>query len=97
IVTALEKRGHTVNLVGRATGGTLGYGQTSSAVSLLKRKLPKIIYELLELAYGLLDYGRVARAFGRAAPDMLYERYNLHTPACALLRRRHRVPFLLEV
>src|SRR5262249_49175005 len=52
---------------------------------------------LLELAYGLLDYGRVARAFGRAAPDVLYERYNLHTPACALLRRHHRVPFLLEV
>jgi len=97
IVRALEKRGHTVNLVGPSTAATIGYGQTSSAVSLLKRKSPKILYEVLELAYGLFDYGRVARAFGRTAPDMLYERYNLHTLACALLRRRHRVPFLLEV
>jgi glycosyltransferase involved in cell wall biosynthesis len=97
IVRALEQRGHAVNLVGPSTADMLGYGQTSSAVSLLKRKLPKIFYEVLELAYGLFDYGRVARAFGRAVPDMLYERYNLHTLACALLRRRHRVPFLLEV
>src|SRR5215813_6141996 len=97
IVRALEKRGHTVDLIGPSTAGKLGYGQTLSAVSLLKRKLPKILYEVLELGYGIFDYWRVARAFGRAVPDMLYERYNLHTPACALLRRRHRVPFLLEV
>src|SRR5882724_7747886 len=97
IIGALRKRHHQVVLVGPAAAVDAGSGQTSSLVSLLKRLLPKPAYEFLELAYGLLDYIRVAREFMRIVPDVLYERYNLHTLACTLLRRRHAIPFLLEV
>ena len=97
IVDALERRGHVPVLVGPSAVGKVEYGHTAGLIALLKRRMPRAIYEILELAYGLYDYCHVARVFKQVAPDILYERYNLHTPACALLRRRHRLPFLLEV
>jgi len=66
-------------------------------VQRLRTHLPKAIYECLELAYSLLAYRRLARAARAFQPDFLYERYNLFLLAGLMLKRRLRIPMLLEV
>jgi glycosyltransferase involved in cell wall biosynthesis len=97
LVRALERRGHEVILVGPAATGAVDFGGEASLVASLKRHLPRAIYELLELAHGIVAQQRLVRAYRAHKPDALYERYSLHLPAGALLKRRFDLPFLLEV
>jgi glycosyltransferase involved in cell wall biosynthesis len=66
-------------------------------VQRLKAHLPKAMYELLELGYSLLAYRRLAQAARTFHPDVIYERYNLFLLAGLMLKRRLRIPLLLEV
>jgi glycosyltransferase involved in cell wall biosynthesis len=79
-----------------ATAGSK-FGHESSAFAWLRRALPKACYELLEFGYNIPVYLRLRRAFIVHRPDILYERYNLFLVAGAWLRRRYRIPYLLEV
>jgi glycosyltransferase involved in cell wall biosynthesis len=63
----------------------------------LRRMLPKWVYELLELSYSMVAYSRLARAARAFRPDVIYERYNLFLLAGLLLKKRRRIPLLLEV
>lgn len=97
IVTALRRLGHEVLVVGpRPTEGA-GFGGEAGLVAALRRRLPPAAYELLELGYGLLAAARLLRAARGHRAEMLYERYNLHLPAGALVARALGMPFLLEV
>jgi glycosyltransferase involved in cell wall biosynthesis len=97
LVRALERRGHEVRVVGPEAIATVDFGSEAGLVARLKRALPPMLYELAELAYGCLAWRRLERACREFQPDALYERYSLHLPAGALLRRRRRLPFVLEV
>ncbi len=72
-------------------------GKQLNWVPRLKALLPQSLYELLELAYSLLAYRRLAQAVREFHPDVLYERYNLYMLAGVMIRRRYRLPLLLEV
>ena len=51
----------------------------------------------MELDYSLVAYRQLARAVEQHKPDCLYERYNLFLPAGIWLKRKYRLPMLLEI
>jgi glycosyltransferase involved in cell wall biosynthesis len=59
--------------------------------------LPGFAAELAELAYSVPAYVRLVRAANAFRPDVIYERYNLFFLSGAVLARRRRLPFLVEV
>jgi glycosyltransferase involved in cell wall biosynthesis len=97
MVHALRQRGHEVRVVAPAPAQAEGMGGTVGWVQRLRQALPKAVYELLELAYSVVAYRRLAQAAREFQPDVLYERYNLFLLAGVLLRRRTGIPLLLEV
>ncbi len=97
LVAALRAAGHEVRIVGPAGFEKAELGGASRLVGLLRRWLPGFAAELAELAYSIPAYVRLTRAAREFRPDALYERYNLFYLAGALLARRHRLPFLVEV
>jgi len=99
MVRALRELGHEVRVVGpaAASGAAAPMGQDLGWVHKLRQRLPAALYELLELAYTLVAYRRLAAAAREFGPDLVYERYNLYLLAGTLLRRRLKAPLLLEV
>lgn len=97
IVAALRRLGHDVFVVGPELMEGTGFGQQAGLIATLKRCLPGMLYEGLELGYGALAAIRLARAARAHRADVLYERSNLYLPAGALVARHLRLPFLLEV
>lgn len=97
LTAALKRLGHEIVLIGPAAVEREQFGSDAGVVAWLKRYLPRVVYELLELAYALLDYRRLARAVRMHKPDCLYERYNLYLPSGVWARRRFGLPMLLEV
>jgi glycosyltransferase involved in cell wall biosynthesis len=97
MVAALRALGHEVLIVGPPAVEREQFGAGGGLVGLLKRTLPRALYELLELAYALADYLRLRAAIRRFRPDAIYERYNLYTPSGVWARRAFNLPLLLEV
>lgn len=97
LVDALEALGHEVILVGPQPAARNDFGAGSHWVSALKRRLPRAGYELLELAYSAVAFVRLLGAVRRHRPDAVYERYGLYLLAGVAVRRRTKVPLLLEV
>ena len=96
LTDALRARGHDVVMAGpegaqkdKALDGAKGKG--------VRRFLPAPVHEIAEYAYSWPAYGRLARLYKAATPDILYERYNLFFHAGAWLRRRKGAPLILEV
>ena len=100
MVQALRDLGHEVRVVAPDMGDQ-GQGDAMGAevgwVQRLRDRLPKAVYECLELGYSLLAYRRLSQAAREFKPDVLYERYNLYLLAGLLLKRRLGIPMLLEV
>src|SRR5262249_36665981 len=97
LIAALRARGHEVRVVGPEAPSGAGMGAQTPWVHRLRATLPKGLYELLEFAYTLVAYWRLRKAAAEFAPDVIYERYNLYLLAGWLLKRRLRLPLLLEV
>lgn len=97
LVRALRDLGHEVRVVGPAQHARASFGSDSGIVALLKKHIPAGLYELIEFAYNLPAFWRLARACQAMRPDVLYERYSLFLLAGLWLRRLFGVPMLLEV
>ncbi|WP_153110295.1 glycosyltransferase family 4 protein [Propionivibrio limicola] len=99
MIDALRAEGHEVRVVAPAVGeGEKGkMGRDIGWVNRLKKSLPMVLYELLELAYSLHAYRKLKAAARDFRPDVIYERYNLYLLAGALLKKRLGIPLLLEV
>jgi glycosyltransferase involved in cell wall biosynthesis len=97
MILALRELGHEVIVVAPAAAQREPFGAEAGLVAVLKRHLPRFAYELMELAYAWVAYRRLARAVAKHRPDCLYERYNLFLPAGVWIKRRFRLPMLLEV
>lgn len=97
LTSALKELGHEIVVVGPAAVETETFGGEAGFVALLKKYLPRFVYELLEFAYAFGDYLRLAKAVKTHKPDCLYERYNLYLPSGIWVKRRFRLPMLLEV
>jgi glycosyltransferase involved in cell wall biosynthesis len=97
LIAALRGEGHEVLVVGPANEEAQSSGRTEALVGALRRSLPRPLVELLELAYNLPCYRRLSKACRSFKPDIIYERYNLFLVAGLWLKRRHKLPLLLEV
>ncbi len=97
MIRALRQLGHEVIIVAPPSAETESFGSDAGMVAWLKRSLPQFVYEIMELAYSLVAYRRLAKAVRQHKPDCLYERYNLFLPAGIWLKRKYGLPMLLEV
>lgn len=97
MIDALRAEGHEVRVVAPEVGEQGEMGGKVGWVHKLKAALPKALYELLELAYSLVAYRKLAVAAREFRPDVIYERYNLFLLAGTMLKRRLGIPLLLEV
>ena len=97
MVAALRRQGHTVKVVAPPQAEAARFGDGGGWVARLKRRLPRPLYEILELAYSVPAYVRLRRAWRDFRPDLLYERYNLFFLAGLWLKRRTGIRYLVEV
>ena len=97
LIHALRKLGHVLILVEPPAFNKAKFGDDAGLIALLKRYCPQFVYELMELGYSFVVYWRLRRAVLAHRPDCLYERYNLFQPAGVWLKRRFKLPMLLEV
>ncbi len=98
LIVALRLIGHEVRMVapGGEHSGT-DMGTQVGWVHKLRARLPKALYELMELTYSLVAYRRLMVVAREFKPDVIYERYNLFLLAGVMLKRRLGLPLLLEV
>src|SRR2546428_2801986 len=96
MINALKALGHEIVLVAPTAIEKEEFGADAGMVAWMKRHLPRMVYELLELSYAGLAFFRLRRAVREHRPDCLYERYNLFMPAGVWLKRRYGLPMLLE-
>lgn len=97
MIAALSALGHEVRVVAPAASDEGQMGGGVGWVHRLRAGLPNAAYELLELAYSLVAYRALSKAAREFKPDVLYERYNLYLLSGVMLKRRFRIPMLLEV
>lgn len=97
LTRALRARGHEIVMVAPAAMDTEEFGADAGAVAMMKKWIPKAVYELMELAYAGFAYLRLRKAYLKHRPDILYERYNLFLPSGVWLKRRFGLPMLSEV
>lgn len=97
LIKALAARGHDLRLTGPAFAEVSDFGGESRLIDRLKRYVPKIVYELMEVGYNLIAYRRLAKACREHGTNVIYERYNLHLLAGALHRHWHGGRLLVEV
>ncbi len=97
MIEALRAEGHEVCIVAPDIGEKDEMGGKVDWVHHLKARLPKAVYELLELAYSVHAYRKLKAAALEFHPDIIYERYNLFLLAGAMLKKRLNIPLLLEV
>ncbi len=97
IITALKKQNHQVRLIGPDIAEKNDFGHDGGFVNTLKKNLPKFVYELMELGYGLIVAIKLCKAIKQKRPDVIYERYNLYQPVGVLVAKWFKIPLILEV
>src|SRR6266481_722855 len=97
LVTALRKLGHEVYVVSPPAFDEVSFGGQAYKFGVLKRILPSLAYEILELCYNLPAFYRLLIAYRKFRPDLIYERYNLFMIAGVLLSKLVRTPLFLEI
>lgn len=97
MIAALRELGHEVVVSAPAGAEEQEFGGSSGWVEKIRSRLPKAIYEVLELGYSFAAYRRLAALARKHRPDVIYERYNLYLLAGVWVHRRFKLPLLLEI
>lgn len=97
LIGALRRQGHEVVVVGPQGTREAEFGADAGGVAKLKRLLPKAVYELMELAYSVVEYRALIGAMRRTRPDAIYQRANLFMLSGLWLAQRFKIPLLVEV
>ena len=97
LIAALRRAGHEVFVVGPTAHANAEFGSDGGLATRLRALLPRWIAELIELAYSVVAFTRLWRAWRTFRPDALYERYNLFMLSGAWLRALTGIPYGLEV
>lgn len=74
--------------------------QEKSKKSLITRfigKCPDVCFELLEVAYNLFAFRKMAKALREKSCDFIYERHAFFLCATAFLAKRRQIPLVVEV
>ncbi|MDI6794175.1 MAG: glycosyltransferase family 4 protein, partial [bacterium] len=97
LIKAWRKLGHEVEVVALAQGGEDLKKTKGKIWGYIASFSPRMIYELLELAYNLVGYIRLVKAGKRFRPNFIYERYSLYNFSGILAARSLGIPLILEV
>jgi glycosyltransferase involved in cell wall biosynthesis len=97
MIEAFRRLGHEVVISAPPMAAVSNLGFDGGFVARLRRILPPVLSEMLELGYSGLAFVRLWRAWRTERPDLLYERYNLYSLSGAWLRRLTGIPHLLEI
>lgn len=97
LIAAFRRAGHEVRVVGPTAHRNAAFGSDGGLVSRIRRALPAAAGELIELAYSVLAFQRLMKAYREFKPDVLYERYNLFLLSGAWLHKLTGLPMFLEV
>lgn len=97
LIKAFRALGHEVVEVGPGPQQKAKFGDGGGIVDVVRRFLPRIASECLEILYDHIAWRRLEKAFLREKPDFLYERHNLFLSAGKRLKEKYGVPFYLEV
>lgn len=97
MIAALTALGHEITVVGPPRGARDTLGQRGKVVSFVRRYLPMVVGEFLEILYDRLAYRRLERIYKLHKPDLIYERHNLFLTAGKRLKTKYGVPLYLEV
>ncbi len=109
IVTALEKLGHTVDILSvpgvNHSGDNVGAPVDKSREkvsglnhiwSFMSNRMPGILFELAEIFYNIPAYYRLLKKLKVGDYDLIYERYAYFLIAGALAAKKYNIPFVLE-
>ena len=97
LINAFRKQGHEVVIVAPPQQQDAAFGAGGGKFELIKKYIPRALYEILEFGYSVVAYRRLREAYLRHQPDFLYERYSLFLLSGKWLKARYGVPFILEV
>lgn len=97
LISAFRRLGHDVEVASPPSYNRVAFGDQSRSLGFLKRLLPRLGYEILEITYNIPVYFRLRSALATLWPDFIYERYNLFVVAGVIAARFYRLPILLEV
>ncbi len=81
MINAFRKLGHDVFVVEPGGVHESKFGTDGGSISSLRKYIPGIIYELLELGYNSVVFFRLLVSVIKYKPDFIYERYNLYMPS----------------
>lgn len=97
LIHAFRALGHDVAVVAPPGFEFSPIGHEPRLAAWIKRRLPRIFFEVLEILYNAPAYLRLRRAIRTFKPDLIYERHGLFLIAGTLLGKRWSIPTFLEV
>lgn len=97
MVKAFRDLGHEVKVVGPIGEASPESSPKSRILGGLKRSIPNVLYEFLEIAYTGYSFFRVAWEIRQFKPDFIYERYITFNAGTVLAVKIFHVPVCLEV
>lgn len=97
LINAFRQQGHEVIVVSPPAQQDAEFGAGGGRFDLVKKYIPRALYEVLEFGYSVVAYRRLRAAYLQHRPDFLYERYSLFLMAGKWLKSRYGIPFILEV
>lgn len=97
LINAFRRQGHDVVVVAPPAQRDAEFGAGGGKFDLIKKFIPRALYEILEFGYSVVAYRRLRAAYLEHRPDFLYERYSLFLMAGKWLKARYGVRYLLEV
>ena len=97
MVKAFRGLGHSVKVIGPVGEMQPEHSRKSRSLGLLKRAIPSVLYELLEIAYTGYGFWKTAWEINRFKPDFIYERYITFNAGTVLAGIAFHIPVCLEV
>ncbi|NKB60117.1 MAG: glycosyltransferase [Alphaproteobacteria bacterium] len=97
LINAFRQQGHEVIVVSPPAQQDAEFGSGGGRFDLIKKYIPRALYEILEFGYSVVAYRRLRAAYVQHKPDFLYERYSLFLMAGKWLNSRYGIPYILEV
>ena len=97
MVKAFRDLGHEVKVVAPIGEKTNTKNANVSILSKIKRMLPRILFEFIEVAYNVYGYYLLRKEIHKEHPDFIYDRYITFNASSVLIGKRFNVPVFLEV
>lgn len=97
MVNAFRKLEHQVRVVSPIGGQTNVINKRVTQFARLKKMVPPVTYELLELGYNAYGYFLLCNAIREFRPDLIYDRYITFNASSIFAGRWFNIPVFLEV